>query len=158
VSSSLRALRGCVSALRGGIRTPADALLMIEMASFIAGLPLKVSRSDVPTFFRRLERSRRPRAKTLLSGYWRIARVRDACLTLPRLWRRDTCYVRALTLYRFLDGRGSTVRVHFGVEQPASRGERLRGHAWVSVDGRLFEGPDAVRQRRIQEVPLHVAH
>jgi hypothetical protein len=83
--------------------------------------------------------------------------LRNACLGMPRLWRRDTCYVRALTLYRFLDPGEHRVRVHFGIEQPQSKDDRLRGHAWVSVDGRPFEAPEAVGARRIHEVPLHLA-
>jgi hypothetical protein len=140
--------------LRGAIHTPGDAVLLFEMAAFVVRLPVKVRRSEVPSFFERLERARRPRAANLEEGYGRIARLRDACLSLPRLWRRNTRYVRALTLYRFLSPCGRQVSVHFGIEQPATEGERQRGHAWVSVDGILFEGSDAVRERRIDEVPL----
>lgn len=155
---ALRSLRACIATVRAAIRTPADALLLIEMAAFIARISGEARRSDVPSFFRRLARARRPKAATLERGFTRIVRLRGACLAMPRLWRRDTCYVRALTLYRFLDAGDSSVRVHFGVEEPSSKSERLRGHAWVSVDGRMLEGPDAVREQRIREVPLDVAY
>jgi hypothetical protein len=109
----------------------------------------------VPTFFDRIATAPRPRARSLEDGYRRIAGLRDAALTMPRLWRSNTCYLRAVTLYRFLDGGGRRMRVHFGVEQPPSPQERLRGHAWISIDDAVFEAPDAVRLRRIHEVPLH---
>jgi hypothetical protein len=151
------ALVRCARVLAGAIRRPADVVLLFEVALFIVRLPARVRGSDVPTFVRRLERAARPKAATIDAGYARIARIRDACLAMPRLWRRDTCYVRALTLYRFLDPGRRSMRVHVGIEQPQSSTERLRSHAWISVDGRLFEAPDAVRERRIHEVPLDVA-
>ena len=139
------------------VRTPADALLLIEIAVFIARLPASVRRSNVATFFARLQSAPRPKSRTLEQSYTRIARLRNACLALPRLWRRDTCYIRAFTLVRFLDPGTHAVRVHFGVEQPQAVGDRLRGHAWVSVDGRAFDAPDAVYERRVREVPIDVA-
>lgn len=153
----IRPLVRSVRILAGAIRTPGDALLLVEIGAFIVRLPAKVRRSDVPTFFRKLQAASRPKARSIEDGYDRIARLRNACLAMPRLWRRDTCYIRALTLYRFLDPGANHVRVHFGIEQPQSQNERLRSHAWVSVDDRLFEAPDAVYERRIHEVPLEIA-
>jgi len=138
-------------------RTPGDLLLLLEIGAFIVRLPRLVRRSSVPAFFRELAVAPRPKARPIELAHARIARLRDACLAMPRLWRRDTCYVRALTLYRFLDPGEHSVRVHFGIEQPQSKGDRLRGHAWVSVDGRPFEAPEAVGEQRIHEVPLHLA-
>lgn len=145
-----------VGIIARALHSPADAWLMIRMGLFIARLPSKVRRSNVKHFFRELETAGRPRAQTLESSYARIARLREACLSMPRLWRRNTCYIRALTLLRFLDPGGHRVRVHFGVEQPQSKTERLRGHAWISVDGRPFEAPDAVFQGRVRPVPIDV--
>jgi hypothetical protein len=145
-----------VGVIARALRSPADGWLMIRMGVFIAWLPEKVRRTNVVHYFRELATAPRPRAQTIERSYDRIARLRAACLSMPRLWRRDTCYIRALTLLRFLDPGEHHVRVHFGVEQSQSKTERLRGHAWVSVDGRPFEAPDVVFQGRIREVPIDV--
>jgi hypothetical protein len=151
----MRALVRCAKTIASVVHSPADALLFVQICTFIARLPELVRRTDVPTFFDRIAMAPRPKARSLEAGYRRVARLRDVALTMPRLWRRDTCYLRAVTLYRFLDSGGHRVRVHFGVEQPPSPQERLRGHAWISVDEAVLEAPDAVRLRRIHEVPLH---
>jgi Transglutaminase-like superfamily len=153
----MRALFRCAKTIAGVVHSPADALLFVQICAFIVRLPAIVRRTDVPTFFERIGTAPRPKARSFEAGYRRVARLREAALSMPRLWRRDTCYLRAVTLYRFLDSRGHRVRVHFGVEQSSSPEQRLRGHAWISVDDALFEAPDAVRLRRIHEVPLHVA-
>jgi hypothetical protein len=153
----MRALLRCAKTISGVVHSPGDALLFVQICMFIVRLPAIVGRTDVQTFFERIGTARRPKARSFEAGYRRVARLREAALSMPRLWRRDTCYLRAVTLYRFLDGCGHCVRVHFGVEQPPSPQQRLRGHAWISVDDALFEAPDAVRLRRIHEVPLHVA-
>ena len=145
-----------VGVIARALRSPADAWLMIRMGLFIAWLPANVERSNVGHFFRELEMAPRPRAQTIELSYDRIARLREACLSMPRLWRRNTCYIRSFTLLRFLDPGEHRVRVHFGVEQSQSKAERLRGHAWVSVDGRPFEAPEAVFQGRIHEMPIDV--
>jgi hypothetical protein len=153
----IRALLRSVATVGAVVRSPSDAVLFVQICAFMVRVPAIVRRTDVPTFFRRIGSAPRPSAPSLDAGYRRVARLRDAALTMPRLWRRNTCYLRAVTLYRFLDGGDHHVRVHFGVEQPPTPYERLRGHAWISVDGTLFEAPDAVRLRRIHEVPLHAA-
>ncbi len=65
------------------------------------------------------------------------------------------CYVRALTLYRFLDPGAALLRIHFGVEPGVDAADRLRGHAWISVGGDIFETPDPVRAGRVREIYGH---
>ena len=145
-----------VTVIAQALRSPADAWLMIRIGLFIALLPANVRRANVACFFRELETAPRPRAPSIELSYDRIARLRAACLSMPRLWRRNTCYIRAFTLLRFLDPGEHRVRVHFGVEQPQTKEERLRGHAWVSVDGHPFEAPEVVFEGRVHEVPIDV--
>lgn len=157
MTATARNLVRIMCALARAVRSPADLLLLTEMTIFIARLPVRLRRSNITTFFAQLESAPRPRSLTIEQSYARIARLRSAALSLPRLWRRDTCYIRALTLLRFVDPGTHRLRVHFGVEQPQSKGDRLRGHAWVSVDDRAFEAPDAVFQQRVRELPIDVA-
>ncbi len=138
--------------LRKAIRTPGDVALTARIGFFILRAPRELARTNVPEFLERLRQASRPRARDLASGAERIKRLRGACLALPALWRRDSCYVRALTLYRFLDPGTRKVQVHFGVELPDPRMERLHGHAWVTVDHEMLEGPEAVAGGRIREI------
>jgi hypothetical protein len=76
-----------------------------------------------------------------------------AVLSLPRFWRMNTCYVRALIIYRFLPAADHDVLLHIGIEQ---RGEarELHGHAWLTLDDELLEAPDDVLLSSLREVPL----
>lgn len=143
-------VRAC--AIARALRSPGDAMLFVAIARFIVGLPAELGRHDVSAYVRELERSRRPRARDVAASFRRVVRIRDACLRLPGLWQRNTCYVRAFTLYRFLDSREHHVALHLGVE--ASRENRLRGHAWVTLDGELLEGPEAVVEHALNELVL----
>jgi hypothetical protein len=132
-------------------------VLLLEIGAFIVRLPGIVRRANVGVLLGTFEKAPRPKAPTIEIAHARIARFRDAWLALPGLRRRNTCYIRALTLYRFLDPGEHRVRVHLGIEEPSSPDQRLHGHAWISIDGRPFEAPEAVLERRIREVPLPLA-
>jgi hypothetical protein len=138
--------------LRGAIREPSDVGWLIRIALFIVRAPRDLANTDLATFVERLRNGPRPKANDLTAGTERIKRLRGACLRMPALWRRDSCYVRALTLYRFLDPGQREVRLHFGVELPEAGQQRLHGHAWVTADRAILEGPDAVLAGRIREL------
>jgi hypothetical protein len=140
------------SLLRGAIREPSDIGLLIRIALFIVRAARDLKRTDVATFVERLRNAPRPKATDLMAGTERIKRLRGACLSMPALWRRDSCYVRALTLYRFLDPGKGEVNLHFGVELPDAGHRRLHGHAWVAADRAVLEGPAAVLAGRIREL------
>jgi hypothetical protein len=74
---------------------------------------------------------------------------------VPGLRSRDTCYVRALTLYRFLDPGTHDVQLRVGVEWHDRPGGVLRGHASVTLDGAVLEvPPEADAHDRLQLVEL----
>ena len=143
--------------VRGAVRHPRDVLLALRVGWFLVHAPADLEGHDLRAFLNRLREARRPRATDVGQGMQRIVRVRRAWLSLPLLRRRDTCYLRALILYRFLDGGGRQVLLHLGVEPPRAPGERLRGHAWVTVDGELLEGPPDADLARVVEVNLNGA-
>ncbi len=61
---------------------------------------------------------------------------------------RDTCYVRAVVLFRFLEGGEGSLRFHLGTEPPRSEGDVPHGHAWVTLEGRELEAlPMEIRER-----------
>jgi hypothetical protein len=138
----------------GALRHPRDLLLAIQVGWFIVRAPADLEGHDLRAFIDRLRDAPRPPATDVIQGMQRVVRVRRAWLSLPLLRRRDTCYLRALVLYRFLDGGGRQVTLHLGVEPPRVEGERLRGHAWVAVDGEVLEGPPDADLARIVEVNL----
>jgi hypothetical protein len=138
--------------LRWAIRHPSDIVLALRIGWFIWRCPGDIERRDLGTFLTRLRTGPRPRASNVVEARNRIVRLRSALLSLPLLRRRNNCYVRAFTLYRFLDAGGRPVGVHVGIEQ--GRSDRLHGHAWVTVDGELLEGPPEVERGAIVEVNI----
>jgi hypothetical protein len=148
----VRKLARSAGVLRRAIRTPSDLILIIRIGVFMIRVPNELAQANLSTFLERLRNAPRPKARNLTFGAERIKRLRAACLAMPVLWRRDSCYVRALTLYRFLDPGLRKVDVHFGVELPDSRMQRLHGHAWVTVDREILEAPQAVFDGRIREI------
>lgn len=44
---------------------------------------------------------------------------------------------------------------HFGVEPGADANDRIRGHAWVTLDGELLEAPEPVLAGRVRELYVY---
>ncbi|MFN2460769.1 MAG: lasso peptide biosynthesis B2 protein [Candidatus Velthaea sp.] len=135
------------------IRKPGDVVLALRIGWFVWRAPAQLRREHLERYLTRLRARRRPRAAHVAEARERIARIRDAWLGMPFFRNRDNCYIRALALYRFLDGNGRRVDIHFGIE-PVARDARLRGHAWISVDGEVFEGPPDTAVGLLREIPL----
>ena len=128
--------------------------LALEMGLFIWRLALPMERQGLAEFLGEMARARRSRCRDVASGVARIARLRRRWLRWPGLRSRNTCYTRALVLFRFLDPGTGLLRIHLGTEPPRAPGENVHGHAWVSLDGRVLEPlPVEVAQR---VVPLYV--
>ena len=98
------------------VRTASDLALLLRIGWFVVRLPIDVERSHLEAFLVKLERAPRPPAADPRAGAERVARLRRPWLRLPGLRSRDTCYVRALTVYRFLDPGKHDVRLRVGVE------------------------------------------
>ena len=105
---------------------PGDLLLAVAIASFILRLPRMLAERDLKNFLRELDRTRGGRARLE-----KVLRVRQTVLRI--LHRSDTCYARAFTLYRFLAVAPSRIDL---------RQDRLRGRAWVLLDGNVLEGAE----------------
>lgn len=117
------------------LRHPGDAIVTLQIALFIRRLPKALAKSDLRAFLRKLDRER-----TCRIPLERVLRVRGAVLRMLR--RSDTCYARAFTLYRFLDVAPERIDLRLGIEPPRLASDRIRGHAWVLLDGEILEGPD----------------
>ncbi|MHB1796950.1 MAG: lasso peptide biosynthesis B2 protein [Vulcanimicrobiaceae bacterium] len=136
------------------IDEPADAWLAWRVGWFVYRAPGLVKGCPLPELIARLRADRAGESKRYRATLDKIDRIRGAWLRRPGLRDRDTCYVRALTLYRFLEVEDHRIGLHIGIEHRDDTRERLRGHAWVTLDGALLEGPDAVRDGRVRELPL----
>lgn len=137
------------------VRTATDVPWMLRIGWFVLRLPSDVERNHLAGFLTRLEHAPRPAARDPWLGAERIRRLRQPWLRLPGLRSRDTCYVRALTMYRFLDRGAHEVQLRVGVEWFDHPGGVLRGHAWVEMDGSVLEGPpEADAHDRLRLVEL----
>lgn len=153
---SKRTLVGLWKRIRRIIRQPSDIGLALHIGWFMWRAPSLLRRRNLRTFLTELRELRRPNAPDAQTSRERILRLRALCLRLPALRSRANCYIRALTLYRFLDTGDRPVTIHFGIEENPDPRERLRGHAWISIDGQFFEGPPEAQSTRIKTVPLEV--
>ncbi len=146
---------GATARLARVIRTPSDLPLLLRIGWFVVRVPSDMERLHLDAFLDGLAAAARPRASDPWSSRDRIARLRAPWLRLPHFRRRDTCYIRALTLYRFVDGGSHDVQLRVGAEWFDRPGGVLRGHAWVDIDGTVLEGPlESEAHARLQEIAL----
>lgn len=146
------ATNGIWTGIRRTLQKPEDVGLALRIGLFLIVMPWRLERSPLDAVLCRIERSRKSRSGDLEGGIGRISRLRQAWLASPLLRERNTCYLRAITLYRFLDPHGRGMRIHFGVEPGVNSNDRLRGHAWVTLDGVLLEAPEPVLAGRVSEI------
>ncbi len=121
--------------------------LWLAVGHFIVRAPARLARSELPIFLARL--AAQPRDG---SDFARIARLTRRWLRLFPLRSRDTCYLRSLVFFRFIDARGGDLCVHFGVDEPRAEEPRLHGHAWVSLDGQALNAPATLTEGRLREI------
>ena len=146
---------GLAQSLGHTVRAASDIPWLVRIGWFVLRLPSDVERTHLEGFLRRLATAPRPDAADAHLGAERIGRLRQPWLRVPGLRSRDTCYVRALTLYRFLDPGAHDIQLRVGVEWFDKVGGVLRGHAWITLDGQVLEGPpEADAHERLQLVEL----
>jgi hypothetical protein len=121
--------------------------LWLAIGHFIVRAPARLARSELPAFLGRV--AAQPRDG---SDFARVARLTRRWLRLFPLRSRDTCYLRSLVFFRFVDARNGELCLHFGVDETRGEGERLHGHAWVSLDGKPLNAPRTLAQGRLREI------
>jgi Transglutaminase-like superfamily len=132
-------IRRHTSWLRGSVATPSDALLLARIVGWSLVLP--IAKRTLP--FPRLVSLMRPRGR---------AAQRDpdheAVITSLVAWvfktrppgARDNCLERGLVAYRYLSRAGASPDLVVGVLKGE---EGIRGHVWVTVDGRAVHDSPA---------------
>jgi hypothetical protein len=135
-------------------RQPGDILLTLRIGLFIWRLPHQLRRHPLPHLLDAIRAANRPAAPDIVTGMERIIRLRTPWLRQKRFGSHNTCYVRALSLYRFLDAGDHDFRIDFVVEPARTPDERLRGHAWVTVDNQILEEPERLRTEGLTLRPM----
>jgi hypothetical protein len=159
VSSRGWAADGIVRGLRSTIRRPSDAVLAARIGLFIARMPRRLARRPLDQLLNEVDLERRSaNGRTESAGVDRISILRQAWLASPLFRNRNTCYLRAFVLYRFLDVGSGKLAIHFGVEPGMNESDRLHGHAWVSLAGDVLEAPEPVLAGRVTELFSHYAN
>lgn len=140
------------------LRQPGDIVFTLRIGLFVWRLPHLLQRHPLPELLDTLRAGGRPAAADIDTGLERIIRLRKPWLRKRRFGSHNTCYVRALSLYRFLDAGDHDFRIQFVAEPARTPDERLRGHAWVTVDDRILEEPERLRAEGLtHEVYSHPA-
>jgi hypothetical protein len=140
--------------VRRVFRDKSDIVLALQVGYFIFRAPTDLARHDVRRYLDGLSRRNQSPSSDVKSAVERIARFRDLWLRLPFFRNRNTCFLRALTVYRFLNASGVDVRIHFGIEQRDDPNQRLHSHAWVTADGARLESAGLNITGRLTEVPI----
>ncbi|MFN2449583.1 MAG: lasso peptide biosynthesis protein [Candidatus Baltobacteraceae bacterium] len=140
--------RGIAQRFRAVVGHPRNLPLFVQVGWFIATAPNRMAKTELSSFVRTLREGalRRADRGTLsrMRAFW-----------LVRFFpRHNTCYIRAMTLYRFLQCDTGRLRLHFGIEHRSNSRERLHGHAWVSHDGSVIEGPPIAFTGGVREIVL----
>jgi hypothetical protein len=117
--------------------------LALRICLWMLELPVQLRVYSLPALLRRMSRQE-PACTPMDSRQAAAVVVRVCRLRLFHgRWFPRACLQQALMLYRVLNGLGSPVTIHFGVQK---NGSILRGHSWITFEGRLVAEPASVRE------------
>jgi len=144
---------GVVQRLRKTILQPGDLVLMVQIGFFIWRIPASLKKQNLKQFLEEIHKSSRPKTDKFQDSVERIIRLRKPWLRLNKLKSYDTCYVRALTLFRFADAQGEDIKLHFVAERKEKNKDRLKGHAWITIADKIIEEPSLLsEQGKVKEI------
>ena len=129
-------------------RGPADALLALRVAAWLARAPGLMGRPDLGRMLDeiRARRPERPLPEDAALPYARrIARYADGWMRRFPFGRKVICWKRALAVYALLPAAPGELRIVFGVARADGGG--LEGHAWVERRGVALDGTPPGRYR-----------
>lgn len=138
--------------LQRTFRQPGDVALCARIGRFMWRVEHELEHTSLPDYLADLEHRGGLAGPDVVADTARIARLRQAWLNLDRFASRNTCYIRALTLFRFLAPEQGRLCIHFGVNPGDDPGDRVHGHAWVSWNGTVLEAPEPVQRGIVDEL------
>jgi Transglutaminase-like superfamily len=115
-------------------RTAPEVLLLVRVAGLLLLLRALLFSVKLKTLVRWLDVNRGARTIDRVT-LEKAARYVDALLARMPSPTRGNCLPRSLALFYFARRSGVPVRLHCGVRRV---GERLEGHAWLSLQGQPF--------------------
>ena len=142
--------------VRQMIKQPGDLILFWRLGWFIWRAPGWLDQSGLPTLLKKFRSADRPKSIDPNAAIDRIERLSKPWLRRSFFRARNTCYLRSLMMFRYLEATGHDVRINFVVEPGLNPGDRLKGHAWVTLDGEIIQStaPEVVeRTRRLYVYP-----
>jgi hypothetical protein len=129
--------------LMSGSRLP----LWFAVGYFILRAPARMARMDLPVFLAWAAAQPREAA-----DFARVSRIYRRWLRQPGLRSRNTCYLRSLLLFRFVNPQNGDLCLHFGVDEQTPTETRQHGHAWISLDGIPWNPPHSFAEGRLREI------
>jgi hypothetical protein len=121
--------------------------LWLAVGHFILRAPARLARTDLQLFLARVAAQPREAA-----DFIRVARISRRWLRQPGLRPRNTCYLRSLVLFRFVNPQNRDLCLHFGVDEPTAADTRQHGHAWITLDGIPWNAPSSFAEGRLREI------
>jgi hypothetical protein len=137
------------------VQRPEDLRFALQLGWFLWRAPAGMQASHLAELLDQTARLPRPAALSPQASLERIERLSRPWLRLPWLRASNTCYLRALLLYRFLDPGDLPMQIVYAVEPDRTPGARLRGHAWVSVGDQPLGLADATIPARSRPLYVH---
>lgn len=126
-------------------QTIAKLWMMTQVCGLLLVLRLALPCIKLPRLFTWLTPSGPRRGGTPQALAYTV-RCTDTLLRFVFPWR-GKCLPRTLTLYYFATRNGCPVQAHCGIQR---QGDKLQGHAWLSLHGRpFFESGDPVQHYAI---------
>ncbi len=147
--------RGIYQRLRRTIKMPEDVPLTLRIGYFIWRVPSELEITHLSGMLDQFRQAKRPHACDPDSGVERLMRLSEPWLRRSFFRARNTCYLRAMILYRYLDPGEKDMSIHYVVEPPRNSGDRLHGHAWVTVAGEVLDVEDFSVVDRSSEIFRH---
>jgi hypothetical protein len=147
--------RGIYQRLRKTIKMPADVPLALRIGYFIWRVPSELEITHLSGMLDQFRQANRPHAYDPDSGVKRLMRLSEPWLRRGFFRARNTCYLRAMILYRYLDPGEMDMSIHYVVEPPRNTGDRLHGHAWVTVSDEVLDVEDFSIVDRSSEIFRH---
>jgi hypothetical protein len=134
------------------VKRPSDIILVCQVGLFISTVSYRLERTSLPALLTTFHSEPSFMITNVSEGIERLNRLSEPWLRLGIFRTYNTCYLRALLLYRFLDVGNKVKRIHFVVEPGTHPGDRLKGHAWVTINGRIVDPEMAALAGRTREI------
>lgn len=133
------------------LRYPADVKLFLQILVAILLLPGKIRRNSLPELLQRIDSGvgSGPRDEAVMV---RTVKIVDLLLSYRPLLRYGKCFLRSLTLFRFLRLQGWPVTICFGVRRSEEDESQLTGHSWLALEGQPFLEAESIENYAITYV------